>query len=508
MLTEKEKVEEELKFLSESYELGVITKEEFDDAKQRLDNKLNEAMELDKKPEKKAKIKKVKDDADNSEVKETGSMQEKPELQIEKKPEGLGASEEYKSKTPETLIDDAPEKGLKSEIKKEHRGELLEVKDEIEKEGHQVQEKDIVEGQGEFGKGPEETKEKSEVKKEVPLADEVREAKKESSQELSREEIKAVEAQQPEGEFKEEPEPELKVEKRGYTPYASEGVKRSNVKVYAYIAVFFILAVGSWYLFSAGNENGDVEPAIGIENVLGSAVNKPNFIVCNSDKECIKEGKIGICNNPGTKNAECGYIDDATVKLTVLTSDDCFNCDTGRILSILKTFYPNLDIETVNYPDGEGKAIVEKFGIGSLPAYILDSEFRNALNYNKLSNAFNEIDGSFVMKNTVANSNYYVGRKEVLNKLDLITEPGQPAGLQAEENIKEFLSAFDGKVDFETHDANGGISKELGINTFPAFLINNKIKLSGVQSADTVKKNFCLVNELEECNEVLGKSLI
>ena len=40
MLTDKEKLEEELKLLDESLSLDVITKEEYDEAKQRIDLKL------------------------------------------------------------------------------------------------------------------------------------------------------------------------------------------------------------------------------------------------------------------------------------------------------------------------------------------------------------------------------------------------------------------------------------------------------------------------------------
>ena len=50
MLTEKEKLEEELKLLEESFSLDVITQEEFEYAKQRVEAKLNklEALEQEK----------------------------------------------------------------------------------------------------------------------------------------------------------------------------------------------------------------------------------------------------------------------------------------------------------------------------------------------------------------------------------------------------------------------------------------------------------------------------
>ena len=70
------------------------------------------------------------------------------------------------------------------------------------------------------------------------------------------------------------------------------------------------------------------------------------------------------------------------------------------------------------------------------------------------------------------------------------------------------MEAFDGKVDFEKHDADAGLAKQLGINTFPTFLVNNKVKFGGVQSADKIKENFCAMNMLEECSLELTKSLV
>ena len=40
MLSEKEKLEEELRFLEESFQIGVITKEEFESGKRRIELKL------------------------------------------------------------------------------------------------------------------------------------------------------------------------------------------------------------------------------------------------------------------------------------------------------------------------------------------------------------------------------------------------------------------------------------------------------------------------------------
>lgn len=221
-----------------------------------------------------------------------------------------------------------------------------------------------------------------------------------------------------------------------------------------------------------------------------------------------QKGKIGICNNPGKENAECEYIEDAEVKLMILNSKDCFNCDIRRVLSILNDFFPNIETESIGFETEEGKETANKYGITALPAYILNSSLAETHNYPKFFNAFNKIGSSYVMKTTVANSNYYLNREEISNKLDLFLKTGQVSSSKAEENLKEFLETFDGKVDFEKHDADSEIAKELGINTFPTFLVNNKIKFGGVQPADRLRENFCQVNSVTPCALGLSKSLV
>jgi hypothetical protein len=445
MLTEKEKLEEELKLLEESLSLNVITKQEYENVKQKVESKLNELRALEQKREDSSEEK--------PEAREEGEIKEEPKPEEEK--------EEEKPKITE----------IKEKIVKPVEEEKEEEKTEIKKEESAEEEQKKIE----------EVKEVQEETKEETKAEEKPEAREE-------------------GEIKEEPKPEEeKEEEKPLVTVVEE--EKSSKKIFAYIGVILFLVVGSWYFFFSGGSN-DADAPI-------EAVGEPiSLIACNSDEDCSKETGIGICNNPGTEDAECEYIEDVKVKLTVLNSNDCFNCDTGRILSILKKNFPNLDIKNIDFETEEGKDIVEKYDIKVLPAYIFNSSFEEAYNYNKLSSGLREVKGDFVMKNTVANANYYIEREEMPNKLDLFVKLGQIASKMAEDNLEEFLDTFEGNVNFEKHSADSQIVKELGINSFPAFLINNKIKFSGVQSADKIRENFCQLNSVTECALGLTKSLV
>jgi len=60
MLTDKEKLEEELKLSEESLHLEVITKEEYEQAKQRIERKLKSLEKKAERPETKAEKKRAK----------------------------------------------------------------------------------------------------------------------------------------------------------------------------------------------------------------------------------------------------------------------------------------------------------------------------------------------------------------------------------------------------------------------------------------------------------------
>ena len=419
MLTDKEKLEEELKLLEESLHLEVITKEEYEQAKQRIEKKLKS---LEKKAER---------------------VETKAEKRIE----------EVKIK--EIKLDEI--KSLKVE----------------EEENQDISDKDTEDESNE-----EETAKSAEEIAAEQVKKAAKDAEKEEPSEKDEESVILIKPK------------ERKEEEPGFE------LSKGAMKVLIYAVAILVLAFGSYFFFFSGNPD---------DNMLSKST---VFIACSSDQDCKKEGSIGTCNNQGTEDAECAYVSDVKVKLIVLNSNNCFNCDAGRVLSILNEFFPNLDIENFDIGSNEGKKIAERFGIAALPAYILNSSLQQALNYHKFFSAFNIAGDSFVMKNTVANSNFYIERGEIPGKLDLILKDGQAASTEAEKNLQEFLNSFKGKVDFEKHSDNSALAKELGINTFPVFLVNNEVKFSGVQAADVIKDNFCRMNDLEECGLELSKSLI
>ena len=385
---QKERLEQELKFLKESFEAEVISKEEFEKGKDRIEKKLRE----------------IEKETKQSQAEEKKNAEEKQEAK----------DEVIEAKTPEKI--------------------KLKV---IQDDEHLLAE---------------------------PIAE-----KKEAPKEP----------------FYEKPKTEI---------------EKKDSKLFKYAVVFVVLILAVFFAYSLLKTNVQKSPEKTIQVKFVAA--------CSSDEDCRKEGKEGICMNPGSKDAKCEFKDIQRTNVLVLNDrKDCFNCDTQRVLSILEDWFGELNAKELDYNSAEGKNLAEKLNLRALPAYILDENITKKPKYDKFKNGFMKKGNAYLLSEDVAASAFYFKRDNVLNKLDLFVIENDKSSITAENNIKEFLNLFK-EVKFEKHLSDDSLAKELGIRSFPAFLVNNKVKFSGVLSAETIKENFCKINKLPECEKSLSKSLV
>lgn len=381
--TQKERLEQELRFLKESFDAEVISKDEFEKGKDRVEKKLKEIQEQEPIPEKQQKEEQKKEDV--TEKRE----EEKIKLKVIQ-----DESEEHEYSAPLQIIPNSEEETRQN-------------------------------------------------KKEEP--------KKES-------------------------------------------------KFFKYAVVFIVLMLVAFFSYSF-IKNKPAERAQEIPDIKFVAA-------CSSNFDCKQEGKKGICLNPGAKDARCEFKEIEKINVIVLNDrKNCFNCGVQRVLSILENWFGAINVNEIDYNTEKGKSLAEKFDANLLPMYILDEDITKIDSFEKFKQAFVKKDSSFLLNDDAAGSTLYVKRENIPNKLDLFVKSGSIAGIKAENNLKEFLAAFE-EVKFERHLSADNLAQELNIKAFPTFLINNKIKFSGVVTADTIKSNFCEMNKLPECEKSLSKSLV
>ena len=197
-------------------------------------------------------------------------------------------------------------------------------------------------------------------------------------------------------------------------------------------------------------------------------------------------------------------------KINVIILNDrknCFNCETQRVLGILEKWFGELNAKEIDYTTDEGKYLTEKFNVSALPVYILDENMTNKSGFEQLRRVFARKKNNYILSDNVAAPTFYFKRNNIPNKLDLFVVSNDSTSIKAEKNLIEFLANFK-EVEFNKYSYDEQLTKELGIKNFPAFLISNRIKLSGVHTAETIKENFCKLNKLPACEKSLSKSLI
>lgn len=296
-----------------------------------------------------------------------------------------------------------------------------------------------------------------------------------------------------------EPSEEKETVQKGQSEAPASNEPEKKGKFFRYAVAFAVLALVIFFSYSL---------LAGKKNVQEDASKLKFTAACNADGDCIQKGKEGTCLNQGTKDAKCEFREIQKTDVLVLNGrNDCFNCNAQRVLNILESWFGAVNAREIDYNTDEGRNLADKVDARALPAYILDGNITKKPKFSDLKQAFARKDGYYVLSEDAAGSTFYFKRENIPNKLDFFADSRDGAGIKAEKNLKEFLDAFP-EAKFDKHNADDALTKELGIKTFPTFLINNRVKFSGVAAAETIKSNFCRLNELPACEESLAKSLV
>lgn len=382
--------------------------------------------------------------------------------------------------------------------------EYLSGKERIEKQLNELKTKEQPEEKkdGQEPKKEEEIKKPKKTKEVEPEKEEIKPEEEKTEEIIEKEEIQKTISSSTE----EKPETEEKIKQE---EEIEEDTKKGLNWKFLVAGLLGVILIGI-FIASFFNEKEANEEIVS-EEIEDDYIEEPTiaeFIACSSDEECYEEGKIGTCINLGTEDAKCEFKDITKTKLTIVTTEDCFNCDTSRVLKLLKGLFPSLYLESLDYGSEEGKKLVDGLKIDALPTYIFDENLDNTFNFEKIKGAFEEINGRFVMNKEASGANYFLNRGIISNRLDVFLIEGEISTVKTEQSLEEFLELFGDNINLFKHNKEDSLTRELEIKTFPTFLINNKIKFSGVQSANKIKENFCQLNNLEGCSEELSKSLI
>ena len=247
---------------------------------------------------------------------------------------------------------------------------------------------------------------------------------------------------------------------------------------------------------------------------MNGGAEKGPLYACSADTDCKMPAMEYRCRNPATEEAYCDRKNITSVQVTIL-STDCGACDPSRIRGILAGWFPGATFETIPSSSEEGEALISSHSITMLPAYIVGTSIEETFIFSDVGNAFRKSVDSYVMKESASGAVLYLNRKKISRTVDVFLSSDEESSKIAVANMQEFIDAFKDEAKVRVRYAKGenvtaqdsNLLKTLGLST-PSFLINNNLRIGGVQAADTLRAHYCERNPSDLCRTELRKSLV
>ncbi|MCX5711140.1 MAG: hypothetical protein NT060_04185 [Candidatus Omnitrophica bacterium] len=159
---------------------------------------------------------------------------------------------------------------------------------------------------------------------------------------------------------------------------------------------------------------------------------------CFQDSDCKKEGMIGLCQNPGANDSTCLFSEAHKVPVTVITSKDCFTCDTQIITKALTNQIPGFTPTYLYYPDKEAQKLIQDFNIKGLPAYLLGREVEKEKSFNNLKGNMELKGDYYLLKPQVSGMSFFLGRNKTKGSLDVFISLFDPEVKKLLDVLKDF----------------------------------------------------------------------
>ena len=330
---------------------------------------------------------------------------------------------------------------------------------------------------------------------EEPQKEEQREEKPESEEESEREQEIAEEGK---AAVEEKKEAKRKIVRRKAAESAEEQPVFVNKKVMLVVGIIALIIV-TILIFKV--------PTGSTPAPVTEVLPPPLRPLCTSDSDCAKEGKVGICQSPNTAEATCLFKEPIPVAVTIVNDRTCASCDTERMISVLESLFVDISVTIVDRSSTEGKTLINSLDITALPAYILNGSVADAVRFDKFQRALIKKDSAYLVTDAASGAPYFFARPEKPATLELFTTTNDNT---TEKNVQEVLGLFGSKITYKKYivGEQEGLQQELAIATYPTFLVNNKLKFSGAQPANTIKEKICELNDFRECNTLLSRDII
>lgn len=144
--------------------------------------------------------------------------------------------------------------------------------------------------------------------------------------------------------------------------------------------------------------------------------------VCGIDQDCDSNGKVGLCLEPDTDNAKCICASPRKIMLTFIKEKKYQEKKEDIILLAAKAMFPKVSIQEIEYNCRESEALIDKYGLKVLPAYIFDKDVEKDIRFTRIKETLLKREDAYIINTSYLLKAYYINREERKGHLDLFVE--------------------------------------------------------------------------------------
>ncbi|MBE7465241.1 MAG: hypothetical protein HS116_17320 [Planctomycetes bacterium] len=176
---------------------------------------------------------------------------------------------------------------------------------------------------------------------------------------------------------------------------------------------------------------------------------------CFFDAQCRKRGFVGRCLDAGTAQARCDFSQPALeVEARIVVEAQALWGNHERILEILLGYLPGLKWRLIEPDSEEGRAVVAKYGLTKLPAYVLGAQAAGEVDFEKnLGSATVRIADGLIVKSELSGAHRRLERPRQAGRADLFVSRFSASGQEALEAALALLAELPEPPELYLHDA-------------------------------------------------------
>jgi len=148
------------------------------------------------------------------------------------------------------------------------------------------------------------------------------------------------------------------------------------------------------------------------------------------------------------------------VELSVINDENCENCDPSEALVGIKRVIPTVSVKKIAYDSEEGKKMIEKFSLKSVPAFVFSREVAETDFYTQAQSLFTEKDGQYIFNISqvglpvgkyitlpeIKDDSIKVGSQDAKVKLIVFSDFQCPYSKAFNDIMKKVLSEYSDKI--------------------------------------------------------------